>query len=340
MTALVLINRYARALLHSATKNGLDDREICQALTIDPDAARSQTLVFGPESMMGLITNVRSLLQDDFVGLTSRRCKYGSFDLMCELVLPCSTLSDALSKGVRFYNAVSDDIHFELVERGTVVSLEVSLASPDMDPLHFQSEWWLLLWHRFACWLIGQEIPVSRVDFPHQRSGPPDEYSSVFSHNCHFSQDRARFSFDRKFLQMPLVRDVPDWLEFRDSSRIDLVSIPGTYGTLKSRIKGELRKHLERENAFPTMADLAARYQVSTQTMRRRLEREHVSFRSLVEDSRRDWTLKLVSTTRLPISEISERMGFSEPSALNRAIKRWVGESPLSYRRRCNRDPY
>ena len=334
MTAPVLTNRYARALLEGARRRGFDGRQICRSLLIDPDVANSDALVFGPETMMRLVTNVRALLQDDFCGLTRRRCKFGSFDLMCELIVPSATLGEALSKGVRFFNAVSDDIHFELLEQGDNAALSLELAEPEIDRLNFFHEWWLLLWHRLACWLIGNEIPVQKVEFPHTQSGPLEEYAAVFSPNCFFSQPRARLSFERRFLDFPVLRDAQEWFEYRDASVIDLVSIPGATRTFKSRVKEDLMAYFEEKNIFRSMEDIATRYHITTQTLRRRLEKDGASFRGLKEQVRREVALKWRTSTNLPIAEIAERTGFSEPSALTRATRRWVGEPPLAYRQR------
>jgi len=340
MTAPVLINRYARALLEGAQRRGFDGRQICRSLTIDPDTVLSDELVFGPETMMRLVTNVRALLQDDFCGLTRRRCKFGSFDLMCELILPSATLGEALSKGVRFFNAVSDDIHFELRENGRLAALHIELAEPEMDRLHFHSEWWMLLWHRLACWLIGTEIPVSAVDFRHTQAGPTEEYAAVFSPNCRFGQPHSSLSFDRRFLDSPILREAHEWFEYRDASAIDLVSIPGAQRTFKNRIKSDLLAHFETHSAFLSMRDIAAQYHITTQTLRRRLDKDGVNFRSLKEQVRREAALKWLTSTNLSIAEIAERAGFSEPSALTRATKRWVGEAPLAYRQRMARNRF
>lgn len=337
MTALVLINRYARALLVGAGSRGCDTASICRSVSVDARQVDGDALIFGPDSMTRLVGEVRARLQDDFCGLTQNRCKFGSFDLMCELILPSATLGEALGKGLRFFNALSDDIAFELSTQGGAACLQLKIADPSRDPLHFQNEWWLLLWHRLASWLIASEIPILQAEFPHNQSGPIEEYAQVFSHRCHFSRPRARLTFDRQFLAMPVLRDMEAFDRYRASSHIDLVSIPGASTTFSKQVKQQMKVHFDREQRLLSMVEVAQAYNICTQTLRRRLKEEGVNFRGVKEGVQRDMAMRWLRYSDISIAEISELTGFSEPSALMRAIKRWVGQPPAAYRRRFGR---
>jgi AraC-like DNA-binding protein len=41
---------------------------------------------------------------------------------------------------------------------------------------------------------------------------------------------------------------------------------------------------------------------------------------------------EFLGNNQMPISEIAERLGFSDPSSFSQAFKRWHGCSPLKYR--------
>jgi AraC-like DNA-binding protein len=57
-----------------------------------------------------------------------------------------------------------------------------------------------------------------------------------------------------------------------------------------------------------------------------------ISFKSLVEDVRRDLAISYMKQRQLPLSEIALLLGYSELSAFSRAFRRWTGRSPRAFR--------
>jgi AraC-like DNA-binding protein len=68
-------------------------------------------------------------------------------------------------------------------------------------------------------------------------------------------------------------------------------------------------------------------------TLQRRLAAEGVSYRELVDLARREAAERLLADRSLAVSEVGYLLGFSEPSAFHCAFKRWLGVTPLEYRR-------
>ncbi len=80
---------------------------------------------------------------------------------------------------------------------------------------------------------------------------------------------------------------------------------------------------------FPEIAsDLA----MSEQTLRRKLRAEGDSFRSIKDRLRRETAIFHLRAGKYTVTEISERLGFSTPSAFSRAFKNWTGKSPKDFR--------
>ncbi|WP_246882932.1 AraC family transcriptional regulator [Pseudomonas chlororaphis] len=83
----------------------------------------------------------------------------------------------------------------------------------------------------------------------------------------------------------------------------------------------------------PTLEAFAGQVQVvSPSTLRRRLEREGVSYQEIKDEVRRAMAVELLLQSRVSIGEIAECTGFQEPSAFHRVFKKWTGESPGRYR--------
>ena len=77
---------------------------------------------------------------------------------------------------------------------------------------------------------------------------------------------------------------------------------------------------------------IAAHLNMSQRSLQRKLQERHTSYRTLLEETRRDLANRYMEDTRYRISEITYLLGFSDPSNFTRAFRRWKGVSPTVYR--------
>jgi AraC-like DNA-binding protein len=69
---------------------------------------------------------------------------------------------------------------------------------------------------------------------------------------------------------------------------------------------------------------------LNVRSFRRQLVEAHAPWTSLLDEARHQ--IACVELRRgSTILELTERLGFSEPSAFNRAFKRWTGTTPAKY---------
>jgi AraC-like DNA-binding protein len=86
------------------------------------------------------------------------------------------------------------------------------------------------------------------------------------------------------------------------------------------------------KGAHASADDIASRLSMSPQTLRRKLAAEGTSLREIREQVLRDAAVTSLVQGEETITELSERLGFSEPSAFTRAFRRWTGSPPSAYR--------
>ena len=60
----------------------------------------------------------------------------------------------------------------------------------------------------------------------------------------------------------------------------------------------------------------------------------HLSYRELLEEVRFQLGKEYLLDTRLPLAEISDLLGYTEPGNFSHAFRRWSGQSPRSFRRK------
>jgi AraC-like DNA-binding protein len=83
----------------------------------------------------------------------------------------------------------------------------------------------------------------------------------------------------------------------------------------------------------PTLGRLAARLRMSERALQRRLGNEGASVQALLDEVRRELSLRQLAESNQSIAEISYDLGFAEVRAFHRAFKRWTGSTPATYRK-------
>jgi AraC-like DNA-binding protein len=333
MVSAGLINRFARAMIGSAAAKGYHLEVICDALQIRPELVRDQRASFDAETFCRVSRNVKLLMDDEFCGFTPAPCRVGAFQHMCESALAAATLAEALQRAFDFYGELTHDLGFALEAHEDTASLHMKLAHPELDRYNFLYEWWFIVWSHFGAWLIGEEVPVVAADFPHPRAGALDEYGDALTGNCRFSRPQGRLLLPVDALRRPVVRR-PDELEaFLQPSGYDIRHDFGIHRSFRSMLRARMREHLLRSQALLSIEEAAAHYNISSQTLRRRLQSECTSYRLLKEEVRREAVLEWLGQGEVGIGEASILAGFAETNGLSRALKSWVGVSPSQYRR-------
>jgi AraC-like DNA-binding protein len=65
------------------------------------------------------------------------------------------------------------------------------------------------------------------------------------------------------------------------------------------------------------------------------LHAEGISFKRLLDETRKDLAAQYIQDSNRRIGEITYLLGFSEPSNFTRAFRRWTGVSPNEFRQRA-----
>jgi AraC-like DNA-binding protein len=72
---------------------------------------------------------------------------------------------------------------------------------------------------------------------------------------------------------------------------------------------------------------------MSRSTLKRRLQDEGLTFRDVKEGVILELAKRALSETDIPVGDIADRLGYSEPSSFHRAFRRLSGTTPSDFRR-------
>ncbi|MGJ7517401.1 AraC family transcriptional regulator [Pseudomonas baetica] len=333
MRERTIASHFARAVLRGVQRKGYDYSGLLQQLGISPELLDEPRARIAPEQFTQLIQALWLALDDEYLGFGQAPSKSGSFAMMCHAVIHCRNLEKALKRGILFYSLFPGAPRLTLTREDEMVRLSLD-DSPLWDPDHFLTEYLLVIWHRFGSWLIGQRIRLEQATFSYPRPEHGAEYDLLFSCPLVFSSTKSATAqssllFHCRYLDMPLLQDERTLRHYLERSPADLLARPDDGHSLSSR----LRHLLSRDSSpWPDLEAVAAHLHISPQTLRRHLREEGTSFQELKDQLRRDIAIYHLSRNDLPLQQIAEQLGFSEPSAFHRAFKKWTGLTPGAYR--------
>ena len=287
-----------------------------------------------PEKVTHLIRSVWQTMDDEFMGFTEQRCRQGVFAIMARQAIHCQTLREALIQGTHFYDLIRSDVGISFQEQDEEAVLSFYLKDESLDPDHFMVEFFLLIWHRFSIWLVGQKVPLKYANFKYPPPNHVKEYSLFFPCHCRFNQSENSIVFDRSALSLPIKQQERELKQFLKNSPADLLSKPMFHSTFTTQVMnyvgGSMIKNTVK--AMPLIEQVAGYFNMSSRNLRRRLKEENSSYQSIKDSLRQDHAMKLLSNKALAINQISREVGFNEPAAFTRAFKQWTGQSPRHYR--------
>jgi AraC-like DNA-binding protein len=164
--------------------------------------------------------------------------------------------------------------------------------------------------------------------FPKPRSRTTDD--TIFECRALYGQPENQLVFDAHWLDgRPNLGNAVTYAELcqlcdRLTSELEL-SI-GIAGRVRSMISTNLVKHAKFDS-------VARHLNMSSRSLRRKLQEEGTSFRELVDEVRAQVAIKYVRDTDLSIEDIASALGFNEASAFRHAFRRWTGSAPHEFRR-------
>ena len=321
---------FARAALKAAQRHGLDEEGLLSEAGISRRLLDKPHLRITSEQFSRLMLALWRHGDDEFMGLAPTRCRHGVFALMARQVIGSAQLRSVYFRLSRFYNLINDSLRLELQVMGDTARLSMQLAEPERDPDHLLREVFMLLWHRFASWLVGQRIPLREVTLDYAEPPHSAEYRLMFPCPVQFEAPRCALVFDAVHLSMPVVQTEATLRSHLQRAPLEWFARQSFQAIYTRAVTDFLQG--QAALASTGIEQVAAALHVTERTLRRKLTLEGTSFQSIKDSIRRDLAIHYLNQAHLPISQIARLLGYSEPSAFTRAFREWTGESPKGYR--------
>ncbi|NPU92685.1 MAG: AraC family transcriptional regulator [Gammaproteobacteria bacterium] len=243
------------------------------------------------------------------------------------LFLSSATFGEGLKRALNYQRLLSDAVNATLDQdaKGYFVG-NITFTGG----LRHLSECVVIGVLRFFDYVTEGRFKPLEIHFEHAAGKHPDEYARVYKCPVLFSQPGNRIYFAPEIMNLPSGHAEPELLRLHEQLASEHVAKLEKQDFIAkvNRLIGEL---LESGNAnLETVAD---RLGIKPRSLRTKLTEVDTNFNQLLADYRCNLAKKLLARTDESIDEIVYLTGFSEPSTFYRAFKRWVGSTPVEYRK-------
>ena len=246
--------------------------------------------------------------------------------------LSSDTLFDALQRLVKYQRMISTVADITLEETGDSVRLNVDIHRSSVDIEYASLDAAVGVFVNLCRMATCETFNPVRLTMKRPRPDCSDRFEALFRSPVEFGADSNALYFDPVALREPLPGANPELARANDQVVIDYL---GRFDRehLSMQVRSRLIELLP--GGQPAQKDIASSLNISVRNLQRRLHAEGVSFKHLLDETRKDLATQYIQDSHRRIGEITYLLGFSEPSNFTRAFRRWTGMSPNEFRQRA-----
>ena len=248
----------------------------------------------------------------------------GSYPLLDYLILTSGSVGEGIKQLKRYFRLVGAPVTFDIREDEDPIIVMVSAAdntlsiefSVSLGVLHFREE-------------AESRYDPEFIAFAHKLDDVA-EVERILECEVRSPAPWSGWTLKRSAWDLPLRRRDSQLQKLLEKQADEMIGrIPAVDG-----VGFDVRRALTKRVAGGevTITSVARELATTPRTLQRRLAAAGLSFQDLVEQTRQEIAEKYLTNVSLSIAEVSYLLGYSEPSALHRAFKRWKGMTPQEFR--------
>ncbi|MEY9964254.1 AraC-like DNA-binding protein [Streptacidiphilus sp. MAP12-16] len=265
---------------------------------------------------------------DDFGLRMSELRRFSNLGPISLVVREEPTVRSALGLLLRHEHMYNEAMHARLSERNGVATLEVELDPGEAMAQCQAIELAVAAFHRVLLSFLGSRWQPLAVCFTHAAPASVGEHRRVLGSTVEFDQEFNGIVFYAGDLDSPNAMSDP-LLRTYAQQYFKAIAVPRDNGML-----GQVRELIEA--LLPTgrcsIDQIARSLGVERRTVHRHLAQSGETFSSLLNQTRVQLAEQLVASPRRSLTEISDLLGFSAPSAFSRWFRGQFGCSARDWR--------
>lgn len=322
-------------IVESLAAKGISTKQALGGTHISENDIFSPETRFSLNQILALCRNASRLAPDPlFAYHAGLRVTISAYGIYGFAILSCPDFHEMMQFAVKYHQLDTPLVDLNFIKRGNSAIWTVNpISHPLVDSslykfiVEFQIGIFMSL-HRDA---MGSSFAPREIRLSFEPTCNDRAVSDIFACPLYCGRSENAFVFDSAWL---------DHKSPRANSVTHAAMIKLCDELLEERrrqlgLAGRVRNSILMRLPSPIDADaVASDLNMSPRTLRRKLSKEKITFRNLVDELRMNLAIRYLRESCLTVDEISHAVGYSEPSGFRRAFRRWFRTTPELYRRK------
>jgi len=330
-----LISGWMISIWRAMDLSGLDFKLACNELKIDSSAFDNPESRTAAKSTIKILEYCNDKLnRHDFSLVVAEQFHPNIFHALGYAMMSSQSLQSALTFIVQYKKVVSNTCTLSIVECEKELIFSMNICrynkSNELVLLYIAVELFIATIVKFSRELTGSSLNPKKVIFSFPKPDYNVEYlAGFFKCDIEFNALNTAIIFDltqAKNIVMtsnPLITQMHEKILENFMSRIDK-------NDLKHTVKSKIFELLPLGS--PSQKVVAQTLGFSLRNMQRKLNEQGTSYKTILEQTRKELTFGYMQQLHLTYTEISYLVGFSCTANFNRVFKQWTGMTPGCYR--------
>jgi AraC-like DNA-binding protein len=326
-----VVSRVPILLLEQARKLGVDRRALMAAAGLSPSELKDPDGRVLSSKVWELWQALIQAVPDVALGLKlgdnpESPIRYG---LVGYTLVYSRTVLQALHRLARYSSLVAETIQITVQTRGGRCRILLE-SDPQFELLRHPIDARLANILSAVRMLAGKPLAPLEVELPYRKLSDTSLHRRFFNAPLRFDSPKAALWFSLADLELPIKQADDTLVGYLDRLANEKLKELGT-GSLTERMGKTIWSELS--GGLPTLQRVSEMLGMSPRTLQRSLHEEGKSFRSALEEFRREMSTHLMGQRKLAVYEVAFLLGYADPSSFHRAFRRWHRKSPRAYRR-------
>lgn len=265
------------------------------------------------------------------IGIRIGLAGYGPFTMM---LMSCQNAYEACKAGVRYQSLGYSygDMRLDMKEDVSALCFQPTVLPSGLNRIIIDrdvSGTFRLI--KDILMNIEQKASLTDVWFSYPKPNDVKPYEDMFQCDIKFDQPHCRIAINNTFLKAPFPSSNQTAYDYY-RAQCDQIIAKRTASI--EQLSGKVRKYLELfAYELPSIVEVAEAFGLAERTLRRQLKKEETSYQKILDSVRFEKAKQLLQTTKLPIEEVGNRLGYQEAASFNHAFQRWSGKTPSKFRK-------
>ncbi len=328
--------RFIANVIQFAALQGADRRILLKITAKSFEELNDEELMFEAGIYNQIMEEAVALTKDPYFGLhLGEHLSLSAAGLIVQIVQSSRTVLEGLNYLVEFANLGCQAMPFQLEQQVEEwqLSLHPNLIWQEQSEVAVRQtmDGMVMFTLREFHTLTRQKYAPKRIHFAYPRPAKFSEYERLFNCPVRFDQALTALYLDAHHVEEPVITNdyhlLQILVQYAHKKLQDLEKDGGFSNIVRQSIINLVKPQ------FPTIEEVAANLNISVRTLQRRLNEEAMTFKSVLDELRKQFAFDYLKNDRLSVKEIAYLLDYSDASSFIRSFKRWTGESPESFRR-------